>query len=910
MHSNKHRVRHENHIMHTRLHRPPVKDDIVYRPKLIETLNRDYKKNILTLVSAPAGYGKSTLISLWLEEGGIPHSWITLDRTEKDLRTFLEYLVHSFTDLFPGKLGNINLMLQNPELVPDTKIINTLLNELDEMAGDFVLVLDDYHHIENNEIHGFVDMVLEYPPENLHLCIITRNDPPLKIGNLRAYNRLCEIRMIDLAFAEKEISVLYKNLLGFEISADISNKLLETTEGWVTGLRLMAYSVHSPDRLEKLLYEMKGNSLFVTEYLINEVLSAQQEHIQEFLLKSSILERFCSDLLEILSPPVKSTNKKVLRGSDFLNWLENTNMFLIPLDDEHKWYRYHTLFREILLKRLKEKLTHEQISTLNKKICKWFEDKNLIEEAINHALGAGDNELAADIVERSSARVLDSDEWLRLEKWLGMLPHDIVDSRPRLLVSLAWIGKINFNFNLLAVSLNKCQVVLGKHPEKSPLYGEICSLLGYIRIFVNTNIDEGIHFIKSAMKLIPDRSFGTVRAETEMNYLLLMHCSGKNKEAVHYGLNRLYKLNPDKHRLWERLHLGLCFIYLLNADLMNCYSYAKQMREITENKGNIFADMWSRWFMGASSFYKFELEEAKDHFDYVVHKRFAVINHAVIDSIYALALTYQMLGDADKADETVALMEDYAGWTKRLLHYSLLGSLKARLALLRGNAEEAINWQLSFKADVLLPTIGFFISARTITDCAVLTADGSKSSLKSANARITKMMEITKALNYKGRQVELLILQSIVSYKLGKEKIAAAIMKKAVEIAETYRWVFPFIEYGNDAINIINIIIKKEVHAPYCKLLKGIYQKHEKTINTKIQKPRMIDEPISEPLTQRELEILTLLSYGYKNKEIGEKIFLAPTTIKKHVYNIFQKFNVHTRFELITKAKELSLISR
>jgi LuxR family maltose regulon positive regulatory protein len=862
------------------------------------------------LVSAPAGYGKSSLVSSWLEDEKIPNCWISLDGTESDLRSFLEYVVHSVNDLFPGKLGITDLILQSPEMPPIKGLTSTLLNELDEIDEDFVLVLDDYHNIQNQEIHGFIDGLLQFPPEKLHLFIITRKDPSIRIGKLRAYSRLCEIRMTDLAFDATEISVLYNNLLSFKIREEISKKLFEITEGWVMGLRLMAYSVQSPEHLEKILYEMKGSSLHVTEYLINEVLADQPENIQELLLKSSLLGRFCSELLEILITPSKSSKKPHPSGTDILEWLENTNMFLISLDDEHRWYRYHALFREILLKRAKEKFSQEQLNILNKKICKWFEDNNLIEKALNHAMELRDFELAADIVERSSAQALEGDEWLRLERWLGMLPSDVIDQRARLLVSMAWIGKINFNFNQLAVSLNKCQVVLGEHPEKSPLYGEICCLLGYMRLFVDTDVKKGIEFIKTAMKLIPESNYGTLRAETEMQFVLLLHCAGKSEEAIDYALNKLYKLNPDRQRIWERLQIGLCNVYLLGADLIHCYSYAKQMREITEKKGNLYAGVWSRWFMGASSFYRFELNEAIEHFDWIVQKRFAVFNHAVIDSIYALAVIYQMQGDEGKADETVAIMEEYVNWTKRPSHNTLLGSLKARLELMRGNTVEAVTWQRSFHVVVVLPTIGFFIGARTITECASLAAEGTESSLKAASEKIKKMLDVAKVLNYKGIQIELLILQSIVYYKQRRERNAVNVMKQAVEIAESGSWVFPFIEHGEDAMRIMELLIKEKVHSPYCERLKEAYHKHKELLKTKNYSRLAGGKTEIEPLSNRETEILTLLSYGFKNKEIGEKIFLAPTTIKKHVYNIYQKLNVHSRIQLVERAKELNIIPK
>jgi LuxR family transcriptional regulator, maltose regulon positive regulatory protein len=908
---NKKRTNQENNgILRTKFNKPLVKDDHVHRIRLIEKLNINYQKNALTLVSAPAGYGKSLLVGCWLLNYNIPFAWISLDENDNDLQTFLEYVIASIDNVSKGKLDSSVKLLQSVKTKPLQEISNILINSIDKIDKEFVLVIDDYHNIKNTDIHLLIDNLLQYPPDNIHLCIITRRDPPLKIGSLRAYNRMNEIRMNDLSFTLEEIKILFRNMTDLEIGEALSEKLLKRTEGWVTGLRLTALSVNSVEQLNGILNKIKEDNPVIIDFLVEETLDKMPEEFQKLLLKTSLLEKFCPELVDILETSEGKKKDDNINGNELIKWLESTNLFIIPLDEEHKWFRYNPLFREILSNQLKKKISQEQISTLNKKLSQWFEDKIQIENAIDHAMKAGDEELAADIVERNSAKGMDCDEWLRLEKWLSMLPVDVIDRRPRLLVLMAWIGKISFNFNLLAVSLNKCQVLLGKHPEKSPLYGEICCLLGYLRLFVDTDINEGIKFIKTAMKLVPDNNYGALRAETEMQYVLLKHCSGKNKEAIDYALNRLYKLNPDKQRLWERLQFGLCSVYLLDGDLLHCYRYAKQMLESIEKNRNVFAVVWSRWFMGITSFYKFELEEAKKHFEYVSQNRFNVFNHAVIDSIYSLAVTYQLLGEESKADETVDLMDDYAGWTKRPSHNTLLKSLKARLWLLRGNISEAIIWQRSFNIDVVMPTIGFFVGARTITECAVLIAEATELSLMSAGKKLKNMFDVTKALNYNGKSVELLILQSIMYNKQGLERQSLSAMKRALAIAESQGWILPFIEYGKDTMDILDKFIKKRVYVPYCQKLIEIYKKFQISEKKNALSKQNLVEDLCEPLSQRELEILSLLSLGFKNKEIGDKIYLSPTTIKKHVYNIFQKLNVHTRFDAISKARKLGLISK
>ena len=250
-------MRAPTNIQRTKLYPPKTVNDHVHRVRLLEKLNNNYQKNALTLVSAPAGYGKSYLVSCWLTESKLPYGWISLSEDDNDIGTFLEYLVAAVEKVFPEKLEKTSDLLQAAELPPVSVILNLLINELDEIEKEFVLVLDDYFLIKEKKIHDLIDGLLQYPPENMILCIITRRDPPLKIGSLRAYNRMNEIRMEDLSFKVQEIPVLYKNMIGLGISEETSERLLKRTEGWVTGLRLTAHSVKTIEQLETILKKMK-----------------------------------------------------------------------------------------------------------------------------------------------------------------------------------------------------------------------------------------------------------------------------------------------------------------------------------------------------------------------------------------------------------------------------------------------------------------------------------------------------------------------------------------------------------------------------------------------------------------------------------------------------------------------------
>ena len=386
-------------ILTTKLHRPPLPLEFVSRTELLKQLDK-YHHCPLTLVSAPAGYGKSILISSWIEACETPAAWISLDTHDNDLRIFLSYLVTAIKGLFPESLKNTGILSAAASLPPLTVLSRNLINELDEINENFILVLDDYHRIEKKPIHDLIEELLRYPPRNMRLIILTRRDPSLPLHDLRAHSQLIDLRMRELSFTPEEIITLFHKLHGFTLNYRFSQMLVEKTEGWITGLRLAALSIKRLEDIPDLLENMESDSLHsVSEFLFEEVLAKQPAVIQKHLLESSILDRFCAELLDELFITDEQDRGAQNDGAAFLNWLEKAGMFVIPLDLEQCWFRYHHLFQELLQSRVRLKMP-EEIKTAHSRAAGWFEKNGLIEESIEHALAAGEVERAAQLVER------------------------------------------------------------------------------------------------------------------------------------------------------------------------------------------------------------------------------------------------------------------------------------------------------------------------------------------------------------------------------------------------------------------------------------------------------------------------------------------------------------------------------
>lgn len=896
-----------SHILRTKFHEPNVGTDHVHRIRLIEKLQNNYQKNALVLVSAPAGYGKSYLVSCWLTSCKIPFAWITLDENDNDLRTFLEYLTLSNKDLFEGKLGKTLKLLEAIELPPFPVIANTLINELDTVEKEFVLVLDDYHNVKDEKIHSLINSLLQYPPENMLVCIITRKDPPIKIGSLRAYDRMNEIRTKDLSFNTEEINALYKNMLGLNIDEDVSNILLERTEGWVTGLRLTALSVNSLDELKTLLKKMRLDNRLVTEYLIEEVLNMQPEKFQKYLIKTSILDKFCAELIEEMDVTKDTGKIDQISGEEFIEWLENTNLFVISIDNEHRWFRYHHEFQRLLQKLLKKKTSPDKIKVLHKKIGSWYETNGFVEEAIKHLLEAGEPECAAEIVENNSYELLNSDQYRILDEWLKLIPGEIKERRYKLQILIAWIEKQRFHFPELLDALEKSKEFLEKGKNEHVYASEWYWLMSFVKIFLEGDVTGSLNYAHKGLRLILNDVKGVLRGEIELQEGMTMHMAGKNSEA----LKKVRESSSgcrEKGRYWERLQFGLSAINMLNGLLENSYEEANILNEFCVQNGNLFAEAWSKWFLGTASLHMFNLEKAEQHFKRLLELRFITFDRAAIDGLIGLAITYQLIGDNNKVYETLQVAEEYTRWSKEPTHILLLDSGKARINLLRGNISEAKQWQSALNIEPHIPSMVFFLCDPYITECRVLLTDGTKSSMNLASRKLEKLYKSTKEYHLVGQTIEILVLLSIVQNELGHNNKAQETMKSALELAIPGKWIRPFMEAGINATILLNQLNKQNIYSEYCTMLIEKFDNHEKMLFTHTTTFDGETESLSEPLTQREIEILVLLSHGLKNREIGDKIFLAPTTVKKHIYNIYQKFNVHSRIEVISKAKEYELI--
>lgn len=469
-------------LLRTKLFIPPLRPNLVPRPRLINRLNQGLELGYgLTLISAPAGFGKTTLVSEWYQvvaeaSSTIATAWISLDENDNDLTRFLTYFVAALQNTL-GDIGETAVSLLNsPQPPPTEAVMNALINEMAETGdGCHILVLDDYHLIANTAVHEAINYLLENVPPSLHAVILTRADPPLPLARWRARGQMSEIRQADLRFTAEEAAAFLNEIMGLSLTAGQVEMLEARTEGWIVGLQMAALSIRGRDDTADFIAAFGGSHRFILDYLTEEVIRGLPDDLQHFLLQTSILGRLRGSLCDAVTGQEN--------GWATLEQLEASNLFLIPLDEERIWFRYHHLFAEVISRRLNRRY-RDQIPDLHLRAAEWFRQNNLFDEAIKHALAADDVPLAVDMVEGQADELLRLGRLSTLLRWVGELPPESVSERPQLAVITAWVDLLTGNLGRIEGYLVAAEGNLDSVEHANDLPGQIAAIRFYAAALV------------------------------------------------------------------------------------------------------------------------------------------------------------------------------------------------------------------------------------------------------------------------------------------------------------------------------------------------------------------------------------------------------------------------------------------
>jgi len=929
----------------TKLYIPPPRPKVVLRPLLIKRLNEGlYGK--LTLISAPAGFGKTTLVSQWVAGCERPVAWLSLDEGDNDPTRFLTYLVTALQSLALSEVAGIatNMgagvlaMLQSPQPLPAEAILTSLLNEITTIPKDFVLVLDDYHVIEAQSVDKALVFLLDHLPPQMHLVITTREDPPLPLARLRVRSQLSELRVADLRFTLPEAADFLNQVMGLRLSAENIAALETRTEGWIAGLQLAALALQGMISLPGhqdatgFINSFTGSHHFVMDYLVEEVLHQQSESVQAFLLRTSILDRLCGPLCEaVLLTPSAS-------GQETLEYLERANLLVVPLDDRREWYRYHHLFADVLQARLIKEQPN-QVADLHLRASVWYEQNNFGADAIRHALAAQDFQRAADLIEpiRSVMRGMSfqSATWLG---WVKALPDEFVRPRPVLIVDFAW--------ELL---------FLGELEAAEARMRDADRLL------------EPTGGINIPSELPADRVGGTndedlrsLRASLAIAWAFHAQALGDSVGTVKHARRALTLVSETNYLMHGLANSLLGLACLTNGDLEIAYNTMAQAMASLRMSGNILfatsctfvlADIRKAQgrLLAAISIYEQALQLATAQGEPVLpgtaelHIGLSALNHerGNVEAARQHLLKSEELGQRAALDTwpsplylaQARMREDQGDWdgalellgeAERLYHRGPLpnvrpiAALKTRVWLRQGRLTEALAWvrerDLSVDDD-----LSYWQEFEHVTLARVLIAgyknDGAEHSIHEAVGLLARLLKAAEEGGRTGSVIEILVLQALAHQAQGNILLALVPLERALALAEPEGYVHIFVGEGMPMVELLTKMKDGD----------GKAKVYIHTLLTALRKPKEVqpfgsasDKPSSlplrtpqslvEPLSPRELEVLQLIAQGLSNHEIGERLFLALNTIKGHNRKIFDKLQVQRRTEAVARGRELGLL--
>lgn len=884
-------------ILQTKLRRPWPGSDLLSRLRLFRVLEQSLDRT-LTLVSAPAGYGKTVLVTQWYEAHDGPRAWISLDESDSEVRVFLDYFVSAVRGMFPEACPKTETLLDLATLPPLSDLARYLLNELDAIDTPFVVILDDYHLIQSNEVNKLVGDLLKHAPRNLHLVILTRRDPALPLARMRAANQLGEIRLDDLRFTDAEVEAFLSQTTGLAIETERLARLNEEAEGWPAGLRLISLSLAHQRDPEGFLAKLSGGVPGVPEYLLDEVLASQPPAMRDWLLKTSVLNRFTPDLCEAVCGATPDSEGS-FEGETFVHLLQKGGLFCIPLDVRGRWYRYHHMFQHLLWKELKRRTNEADIAALHRKASGWFEDQKLIDEALDHALAAGNTVSAAELVERNRVDALDTSRWYDLRRWLDRLPVELRHARFELLLAQTWVACMQYRISEVSPLLDR---IAAADPSRggAATTAEREFFEGLVALFEGDSA-RSAELLRSAANRLPAQIDSWVRGQLDVYESLALHESGHSKAAIQQSVDRLDELQLREGVRWNHLVASQAFIYLLRGDCPAASRVAGRLHPVVQRLGDRYSTAWASYVDGCASLGALEFDRARSHFGLATELRGVLHVRAGIDATIGLALASELVRRPEEADEALEHALEYARWTDDPENQTIASSGGARIALLRGDLDAALGWAESYTGTPHAPSMFFFLEIPTLTQCRALVARGSESGLRLAAERLGALRRKVEALHLTCQVVEIAPLQALALHRLDQRNEALRVLEAAVATAAPGRLFRPFAELGASVTGLLKeLAARKPAVEPVRQVLAALGSRQAR--GSKVQ------PPLDLGLTNREAEILGLVAERLRDKEISGRLGVSTETVKTHLKHIFRKLEVGSRRGAVDRARKLGLL--
>jgi LuxR family maltose regulon positive regulatory protein len=890
-------------LLTTKLYTPPLRVDLVPRPYLDDRLSESSNRK-LTLVSAPAGFGKSTLVSSWLAESGVQAAWLSLDQGDNDPVRFWTYLIAAIQTIHQEMGVEARQIVSAPQLRSTDPVAISLINDISQLAHDLVVVLDDYHVIEAEQVHASLSYLLEHQPPNLHLILITRVDPPLSLARLRAHGRLVEIRAGDLQFSSEEATMLFNDVVNLNLEPEQVEALNRRAEGWIVSLNLAALTLKGQPASERIIDRFTRSHQYILDYLTEEVLGTLPDAQRQFLLRTSILERFCAALCSAVTG--NPASQKVL------DELRNDNLFLIPLDTNGTWFRYHHLFAEVLNALLQRDHPGE-IGALHLKAAEWFESEGYPGEAVDHALLSGDMAQAREQVLKHWMPVLHRGEVATVQRWLDALPESKNGSDPSVPLARCWVLFLSGKNSAIEPHLEQVSNAYERLVSEGILSGEQRDLIAAQVAMMRSVLarDRGDHtmsvaYAEEATRLVPSElmeEFGT-----QWNMLAAARAGAGDFDGTIEAYERGITLSLAEGNLIGAYGCiyGQTMYMLLQGRLHEAERLCRSAieRAVCEGHGDFPAAGSLHIAMARIELEQNHLDEAGAYLDTGLRiARPGGFGEAVRTGRHLRAHLATAHGDLDAA---AAIFQDTAQIVNAMDDPYLTGELNREWGMLciKAGDLDAAREKLHILEEKSAATqhANLLLWRRWLFP-RLLCAEGRYEETLTA---LDESIRCARAVNGDGELIRLLPLQAVALDALGDRRSARSALREALALGAPGGYIWRWLDAGPELEPLLRDLREdgdaSQVSQSY---LASLLDAFSATYGQSIQ-PQAGE--LLDPLTPRELEILRLICNGYSNPEIAGELVVTVNTIKKHTSNIYGKLGVRSRTQAIARARQLNLL--
>ena len=879
-------------ILKTKTFKPVLRKEFVKRRSLLKHLDKSLFRP-LTLISAPTGCGKSVTASQWLEEKSLKYLWLSVDEEHNDLSIFLHYILAMLKERWPQQSFGIERLIRGINHSANL-IASTLINDIVNLQEHFVLVLDDYHSIEEEKIHDIIHRVLQYPPKNLHLMILTQRDPPLRLAKMRAKLQLNELRMRDLEFTVEEANEL-KSFIAPETSLDQVSLLVRRAEGWVTGVSVGLMGLARGVNFEKVVNALHSQSSVVAELLDEVIMNGLPRKDQKFLALTSLFDRFSEEFLIDMVVLLNDNEISVQHIADLIHTARERNLFLISLDLNSEWYRYHHLFRSQVMHRVGDQFNEELVHQIYKEASTWFYVRNFFEEALKYAILSKDMNFAVHQFDSVRLSFHNTEQFQRLERLIEMYPNHVINENVELLLSLAILQDHKADYMAMRTYLDSSEQILIKENYKEEdfnrLKGQFHCVSAYLP-FMQGDFHSALHHAEMGLDLLPSSEPNYFREFALAYYALAQQAIGKMEKGLKRVLDTFDKpLIKNDYFLGRLFHIET-LVLLIAGDAKRVRRPGMQLQMLHKPENYPGAWMAGIYAVTTSAYISDKLEDVHQfHEDLVVNRfsgrPFGAIHHFIIECLALAALE-----EWDRVDSCMEICKELASALDISPLTGMVRAFEVELALIQNDLDCAkeIAYTANFKPH---PPLWYYYIPQ-LTEVKLLLASEQN---EKAFQLLDNLIDGGKNCHNENLLIQALTLKSVLLHREGDHQLALESLLEALSLAKGKQHVQTFIAQGDTMIQLLTEIPEEQT---------GNYDGAEierAFLRMKSRRHKRMD--IS--LTSRETEILHLVNQGYKNHEIADKLFVSVDTIKKHLYNSYQKLYVNNRTNAINKVRELGL---